>query len=180
MRPRRISGARGTSVRGSARRTGPAVSLVLAIEEMRSSIESGLTGLAPECQRHGVEIVVACNGQRRPVDALRRRFPGVRFTNPDPTLTLADLRAVGMREATGEIVVLLDDRAPAVGVIRVAGLLAASVERASPYTGAGEPPMIPWRALLSRLWDATPPLGVPVQAAAAGRQPAATSHVVGD
>lgn len=152
---------------------------MIALADIRPSVEAGLSSLVPECQREGVELVVACNGPRRAADALRRRYSGIRFSFAELPLAIAELRALGLREATGEFVVLLDDESPATSTVRVAGLLAASLDRAA--APGAERRMVPWRALLTKLWDTTTPVVVPAQATgAAGRQPVTTSHVGGD
>ena len=157
------------------------MSLVLATTELRQSFELGLAGLVPECVRANIELVVACNATRRSIDALRRRHPSVRFSAVDTPLGLADLRAAGMRDASGDFVVLLDDAASAGATARASALLAAAVGRAGAPAG-GEPRPAPRNAVLARLWSASAVGALPQEADDADAQdrPPMTSHVVGD
>lgn len=181
MRRRRSLPGRYPGVTGYAPRKGPAVSLVLATTELRQSFEAGLAGLVPECARANIELVVACNAPRRSIEALRRRHPGVRFSAIDTPLPIADLRATGMRLASGDFVVLLDDASSAGATARASALLAAAVSCAGAAAG-GEARPAPRNALLARLWSSSTVGALPqdVDEDAAQDRPSMTSHVVGD
>lgn len=181
VRRRRSLPGRYPGVTGYAPRKGPAVSLVLATTELRQSFEAGLAGLVPECVRANIELVVACNAPRRSIEALRRRHPSVRFSAIDTPLPIADLRATGMRLASGDFVVLLDDASSAGGTARASALLAAAVSCAGAAAG-GEARPAPRNALLARLWSPSTVGALPqdVDDDAAQHRPSMTSHVVGD
>lgn len=165
-------------------RSGPAISLVIAISDAQKVCEAGLAAIVPECGRLNVEVVLACTATRRSLDALHRRHPAVRFSATEAPATLADLRAMGMRDAVGEIVVLLDGTAAAPATRRAAALLSAALARpgaTDPAAGANA-----WAGLLARLSPegGGGPVGrsaaLATAEAAPGRTSAATSNVVGD
>lgn len=184
MKTRRTAGSRNPYMRGTGPSRGPAISLVIALDESRAGFEAVLATLAVECQRSRVEIVVACSTSRRFVDGMRRRHPSVRFVMVDGDAAMSALRAAGTQSATGELVILLDASASASSTNRAAALLSTSLARADALGGSAEPSAGTWKGLLSRLSEPSLAAAVAPHAhvggASAGCQPSSTSHVLGD
>ena len=151
MRTRRISSSgRTTPLRGYVPRGGPGLSLVLAIQEPKPELEASIAAVVAPCVRTNIDLVIACNAPRRVLDALRRRHSGARFSAVEGLATLPELRSVAMRDATGEIIVILDDTATAATATRAGALLVAGLDQmATRY--AADARSIPWGALLGRL-----------------------------
>ena len=149
MRTIRASGGRVSGSRGSVSRAVPTISLVVAMDELQQHAEAALSALVSECGRTGIELVVACKAGRRSLDTLRRRHPTIRFSTIESAAARGDIRAMGLRDATGEIVVVFDADADTEATGRIAALLARSVEQPTqPSATAGR---ASWDLLLQRV-----------------------------
>ncbi|MDQ6888391.1 MAG: glycosyltransferase [Gemmatimonadota bacterium] len=87
----------------------PTISVVVASNRDRALLDACLGSLRPQCTRAGAELIVARAGLDREASALRRAFPGVRFVSASEDASIPQLRAIGMAEASGDIVALTED-----------------------------------------------------------------------
>lgn len=109
----------------------PSISVVVASSRERGQLEACLASLLPECDRHGVEVVVARCMAAEELGVLQDAYPSVCFVAPQDAATALPLRKAGMLAATGDIVVLTEDDR-----VRVSDWLARLI---APYgNGAGE------------------------------------------
>ncbi len=90
----------------------PTISVVIASTEAREQLEEQLLAVLPECGRVQAEVVVARAADASELDALRARYPEVRFVACADRSSRAERRSAGMREADGDIVMMLEDRTP--------------------------------------------------------------------
>ena len=97
-------GARGVRL-GDA----PTVSVVVASCREVWLLEACLRSLLPQCRAHGAELIVARAGTSSQTDVLARQFPTVQFVRAGLQESIPRLRALGMAEATGDIVALTED-----------------------------------------------------------------------
>ena len=65
--------------------------------------------IVDECVRLRVEIILARPAASPDADMLARTFPAATIVEAPPDASIGQLRAVGMREVAGDIVVFLND-----------------------------------------------------------------------
>ena len=99
------------TVRAPRRGSLPLVSVVVASTEEWPLLQRYLGIAADECVRARAELVVARPAIAPDADSLARMYPTAGFVEGPKTASIAELRAIGMREATGDIVVFVEDLA---------------------------------------------------------------------
>src|SRR4029078_6127073 len=65
--------------------------------------------LLGQCQRLNAELLVARAGASADVASLVKTYPSVRFVNAPGAASIPQLRAIGMAQATGDVVALTED-----------------------------------------------------------------------
>lgn len=121
----------------------PRASIVVAWVGTRATLERYLTEVAPTCHDFGAELVVVAPTVRPGNALFRARFGAARVIATSGELTAGPLRSRGVRAATGDLVLVLDDtRQPspqqlAATLERLYGPGAASSRAAAPRDGAG-------------------------------------------
>jgi hypothetical protein len=75
-------------------------------------VHNRVAGIIDECVRLRMEIVLARPAASPDGDLLARTFPAATIVEAAPDASLGEVRAVGMREAAGDIVVFLNDNDP--------------------------------------------------------------------
>ena len=108
--PSRVDSQTSPSVRRGARRgSAPTVSVVVASNRDKSLLHACLGSLLSQCQRLNAELVVARAGTSSDLSALGKTYPSVRFISASPDATIPQLRAIGMAQASGDVVALTED-----------------------------------------------------------------------
>jgi GT2 family glycosyltransferase len=92
-----------------ARLAMPHVSVVVASNRTRALLDDCLAALLPQCERARAELIVARDDDDDSLDAIAQDYPGIRLVPVKPGATIPELRGAGMREATGDIVLLTED-----------------------------------------------------------------------
>jgi len=87
----------------------PLVSLVIVGRGDWQLAHSRVASIVDECVRLRVEIVLARPAASPDADMLARTFPAATVVEAAPDASLGELRAVGMREVSGDVVVFLND-----------------------------------------------------------------------
>jgi glycosyltransferase involved in cell wall biosynthesis len=87
----------------------PHLSVVVASASEGFALEACLRSLQEQCERTRAEVIVARSGSLHDIDAVVRAFPSARFVEAHSGLSVPELRAIGMREATGDVVILMED-----------------------------------------------------------------------
>jgi glycosyltransferase involved in cell wall biosynthesis len=87
----------------------PHLSVVVASTDSSFTLEACLRSLQEQSERTRAEVIVARAGAIHDIDDVVHAYPSVRFVECPADMTAPDLRAVGMRESTGDVIVLLDD-----------------------------------------------------------------------
>jgi len=90
----------------------PILSVVVVSFNAVSSLMPCLESLVPQASLTDIEILVvkACDQQeRRSVDSLKERFKDVRWVEAQPNCVVPRMRSLGISNARGEIVALLED-----------------------------------------------------------------------
>jgi GT2 family glycosyltransferase len=95
--------------RGTRRGSAPNVSVVVASNRDKTLLHACLGSLLGQCQRLKAELVVARAGVSSEVSALGKTYPSVRFIAAPADATIPQLRAIGMGQASGDIVALTED-----------------------------------------------------------------------
>jgi hypothetical protein len=72
-------------------------------------LEARLAVLLPSAKRAGVEIIVAHAGAFRRASQLQQGYASLHFVRGDDDASTSDLRRRGMRSATGDIVLFVED-----------------------------------------------------------------------
>src|SRR4051795_4826162 len=90
----------------------PVVSVVVAPNRPRASLTDYLETLHVECSRLRAELIVARDGDDEELEVLTSAYSELRLLTVRGDPSVPELRAAGMREATGDIVVLADDDSP--------------------------------------------------------------------
>jgi hypothetical protein len=65
--------------------------------------------LLGQCQRLGAELLVARAGTPQETSGLAKTYPSVRFVNAPVDASIPQLRAIGMAQASGDVVALTED-----------------------------------------------------------------------
>lgn len=97
------------SARAPRRGSTPLVSVVVASNGDSQRLASCLRTIVDECARTRAEVVVARAAMGSDIDTFVRSYPTVGFVEGPATASIAQLRAIGMREAAGDIVVFVED-----------------------------------------------------------------------
>lgn len=87
----------------------PTVSVVVASFRDCKLLEACVGSLLPQCRSHGAELIVARAGTADEIAWLRHRYPEVEFVRSDGSESVPRLRALGMAQASGDIVALTED-----------------------------------------------------------------------
>ncbi len=107
---RRFANVEGhRSARAPRRGSTPLVSVVVASNGDSQRLASCLPTIVDECARTRTEVVVARAAMGSDIDTFVRSYPTVGFVEGPATASIAQLRAIGMREAVGDIVVFVED-----------------------------------------------------------------------
>ena len=93
--------------RAQARRA-PTASVVVAWEGATRDLESLLLQLSNECEATGTELILAHSTTASHQRRLRRLFPHVRLAHAPADTPLPQLRQLGAKTATGDILILVD------------------------------------------------------------------------
>jgi GT2 family glycosyltransferase len=86
------------------------VSVVVAAWNTRPLLERCLASLEDQCGAGNPEIIVAGNYDNGSSEMIRARFADVKFIRMPEGTTVPRLRAEGIREATGDVVALIEDQ----------------------------------------------------------------------
>ena len=100
------------STRAPRRGLLPTVSVVVASNRDWQALQNCLAFVLDHCSRTRAEIVVARAALGPDIDTLARVYPTVGFVEAASTASIAQLRAIGMRETTGDVVVFIEDSGP--------------------------------------------------------------------
>ena len=97
--------------RDRKREGSPTVSVVIASSESEDTLESCISALRTRFDPSHTEYVVAWPGTVHTAAGadLKRRFPYVHFVSANESSSPADLRMQGMKAATGDVVLLLQN-----------------------------------------------------------------------
>src|SRR5436190_1769652 len=79
------------------------------VEHRGRFVHACLGSLLGQCQRLNAELLVARAGSAPDVAALAKTYPGVRFVTAPADASIPQLRAVGMAQASGDVVALTED-----------------------------------------------------------------------
>ncbi|HEV7993315.1 MAG TPA: glycosyltransferase [Gemmatimonadaceae bacterium] len=106
--PPRVS--RGSDGTGRASSLAiPHLSVVVASASPASTLRVCLRSLLDQPERSRAELIVARSTAHDDLEALTSAYPSVRFVDVPGALSIPDLRAAGMRECTGDVVIVMDD-----------------------------------------------------------------------
>ena len=95
--------------RGPKRGSGPTVSVVVASNRDKTLLQACLGSLLGQCQRLNAELLVARAGTPADVAAIAKTYPSVRFVTAAADASIPQLRAIGMAQASGDVVALTED-----------------------------------------------------------------------
>ena len=95
--------------RGPRRGSTPTVSVVVASNRDKALLQACLGSLLGQCQRLNAELLVARAGSSSDLGALTKTYPSVRFIAAPVESTIPQLRALGMAQASGDVVALTED-----------------------------------------------------------------------
>jgi GT2 family glycosyltransferase len=87
----------------------PTVSVVVASNRDKALLQACLGSLLGQCQRLKAELLVARAGAASDVSALGKTYPSVRFIAAPVDASIPQLRAIGMAQASGDVVALTED-----------------------------------------------------------------------
>jgi len=87
----------------------PHVSVVVASNRSRALLDDCLAALLDQCQRARAELIVARDDDDEGLAAIAEAYPSIRVVPVKRGATIPELRGAGMREATGDIVMLTED-----------------------------------------------------------------------
>ena len=87
----------------------PHVSVVVASNRSRALLDDCLAALIGQCERARAELIVARDDDESGLEAIAKSYPSIRLVPVKRGATIPELRGAGMREATGDIVMLTED-----------------------------------------------------------------------
>jgi glycosyltransferase involved in cell wall biosynthesis len=87
----------------------PHLSVVVSSNGSMATLDACLRSLQEQAERTRAEMIVARAGEGQDLGDLERAYPNVRFVSAGQVDRATDLRALGMREVTGDVVVVMDD-----------------------------------------------------------------------
>jgi glycosyltransferase involved in cell wall biosynthesis len=93
----------------SARESVPHISVVVASNRSRALLDDCLTALLDQCERAQAELIVARDDDEEGLESIALAYPTVRVVPVKRGASIPELRGAGMREATGDIVMLTED-----------------------------------------------------------------------
>ena len=85
------------------------MSVVVASNRDKALLQACLGSLLGQCQRLKAELLVARAGTAVDVSALGKTYPSVRFIPAPLNASIPQLRAIGMAQASGDVVALTED-----------------------------------------------------------------------
>lgn len=91
------------------RRVPPDLTVVVTGSD-GSDLENLIATLSPRCRRLGAELLVVSSVASSLIGNLARRHQHARFISASANATTAQLRAIGAREAAGDVIVFADER----------------------------------------------------------------------
>src|SRR6478672_6660840 len=86
----------------------PHVSVVVASNRSRALLDDCLAALLGQCERARAEIIVARDDDEEGLASIAQAYPSVRVVPVKRGATIPELRGAGMRQATGDIVMLTE------------------------------------------------------------------------
>ncbi len=89
--------------------SGTTLSVVVAASHSAAGLEACLASLREQVAGGATEVIAVCNYRGDPDHAMKLRFPFTQFVVVPPTTTVPQLRALGVRASSGEVVALLED-----------------------------------------------------------------------
>src|SRR5688500_8463764 len=87
----------------------PHVSVVVASNRSRALLDDCLAALLDQCERARAELIVARDDDEHGLRAIAKAYPSIRLVPVKRGASIPELRGAGMREATGDIVMLTED-----------------------------------------------------------------------
>ncbi|MDB4882083.1 MAG: glycosyl transferase family 2 [Gemmatimonadetes bacterium] len=93
----------------SARESVPHISVVVASNRSRALLDDCLAALLDQCERAQAELIVARDDDEEGLESIALAYPTVRVVPVKRGASIPELRGAGMREATGDIVMLTED-----------------------------------------------------------------------
>src|SRR6476661_3319201 len=87
----------------------PHVSVVVASNRSRALLDDCLNSLIGQCERARAELVVARDDDEAGLEAIAKAYPSVKLVPVKRGASIPELRGAGMRETTGDIVMLTED-----------------------------------------------------------------------
>ena len=91
------------------------MSVVVASNRDKALLQACLGSLLGQCQRLNAELLVARAGVAADIAALAKTYPSVRFVTAPTEASIPQLRAMGMAQASGDVVALTEDHCIADG-----------------------------------------------------------------
>lgn len=88
----------------------PKISIVVTAVNGAGAIDRCLKALENQQGDVDTEIIVVGGDREETADRLRRNFPRIKFIHYSERLSIPELRALGAAQATGEIIVVTEDR----------------------------------------------------------------------
>ena len=85
------------------------MSVVVASNRDKALLQACLGSLLGQCQRLNAELLVARAGVPADVAAIAKTYPSVRFVTAPADASIPQLRAMGMAQASGDVVALTED-----------------------------------------------------------------------
>jgi len=108
--PSRLDNEIASAVRRGPRRgNAPTVSVVVASNRDKALLHACLGSLLAQCQRLNAELLVARAGTPADVATLAKTYASVRFVTAAADASIPQLRAIGMAQASGDVVALTED-----------------------------------------------------------------------
>ena len=104
-----ISPSRRSGPNTRPRSDGPEISIVVVSTRSRSVLTAFLSALVSPCLTAGVELLVVRAAPATELAEWRRIMPTVRWVAAPADATVAELRAIGMAESTGDVVRIAED-----------------------------------------------------------------------
>jgi protoporphyrinogen oxidase len=135
----------------------PTLSAVLAAQGSLQDLESQLDLLIADCLSLDAEVIVARAGTPDELDGLRAQYAGVRWIHCAESSSRAELRAAGMADAEGDIVLIFDEEHP---------FEAGRLDHLKPLRTNGSVPVQP--TAVEQFWTdewASPPASPPAEPA---------------
>jgi glycosyltransferase involved in cell wall biosynthesis len=87
----------------------PHLSVIVTSTGSTFALEACLRSLHEQSERTRAEVVVVRAGELTDLEDIARAHPNARLIEAPSEMTARELRAVGMREATGDVFIFLDD-----------------------------------------------------------------------